>query len=92
MAFFCTANGSFPGRCSKSFNLILSGVTKANQLEVFSKKNFKKYSLETKKPTFKNHEITDALDDHDMHNALHHDVAIVASIPCQLVIFIERIW
>ena len=38
MAFFCTANGSSPGRCGKSFDLILSRVTKANQLEVLSKK------------------------------------------------------
>ena len=66
MAFFGTANGSFPGRCGMSFNLILSEVTKANQLEVLSKKNFKKCSLhvETKKTTFKNHKIIDALDEH----------------------------
>ena len=49
MAFFCTANGSSPGRCGESFDLILSGVTKANQLEVLSKKNFKICSLETEK-------------------------------------------
>ena len=42
MAFFGTANGSSPGRCGKSFDLILSGVTKANQLEVLSKKKFSK--------------------------------------------------
>ena len=42
MAFFCTANGSSPERCDKSFDLILSGVTKANQLEVLSKTNFQK--------------------------------------------------
>ena len=42
MAFFRTANGSSPGRCGKSFDLRLSGVTKGNQLEVLSKKNFQK--------------------------------------------------
>ena len=69
MAFFGTANGSSPGRCGKSFDLRLSGVTKGNQLEVLSKKKiFKKCSLETKKPTFKNHKIIDAFDEHD--NAL----------------------
>ena len=67
MAFFCTANGTSPGRCGKCFDLILSGVTKANQLEVLSKRNFKKCSLETKKTTFKNHKIIDALDEHDTH-------------------------
>ena len=38
MAFFCTANGSSPGRYGKFLDLILSEVTKANQLEVLSKK------------------------------------------------------
>ena len=42
MAFFCTANGCSPGRYGKSFDLILSEVTKANQLEVLSKKIFQK--------------------------------------------------
>ena len=51
MAFFCTANRSSPGRCGKSFDLILSGVTNANQPEVLGKK-IKKCSLETKKNTF----------------------------------------
>ena len=41
MAFFCTANGSSPRRCGKSFDLILSEVTKSNQLEVLSKKKIK---------------------------------------------------
>ena len=36
MAFFGTANESSPGLCGKSFDLILSVVTKANQLEVLS--------------------------------------------------------
>ena len=45
MAFFGTANGSFPGRCGKSFDLILSRVTKANQLEVLSKKKNRKERL-----------------------------------------------
>ena len=53
MAFFCTANGSSPGRCGKSFDLILSGVTKANQLEVLSENKFEKCSLETEKSIFK---------------------------------------
>ena len=34
MSFFCTANGPSPGRYGKSFDLILSGITKANQLEI----------------------------------------------------------
>ena len=42
MAFFCTANGSSPGRCGKTFDLILSELTKANQLEVLSKKKISK--------------------------------------------------
>ena len=42
MAVFGTANGSSPGRCYKSFDLILSRVTRANQLEVLSKKFFRK--------------------------------------------------
>ena len=42
MAFFCTANGSSPGCCGKSFDLRLSGVTKANQLEVLNKKKLSK--------------------------------------------------
>ena len=52
MAFFCTANGSFPERCGKSFNLILSGVTKANQLEVLSKANFRKKEFIGRKSQF----------------------------------------
>ena len=66
MALFCTANGSSPRRCGKSFDLILSRVTKTNQLEVLSKKN-QKCSPETKKTTFENHKIIDALDEHDTH-------------------------
>ena len=42
MAFFGTANGYSLGRCGKSFDLRLSGVTKGNQLEVLSEKNFRK--------------------------------------------------
>ena len=42
MAVFDTANGSSPGHCGKSYDLILSGVTKGNQLEVLSKKTFRK--------------------------------------------------
>ena len=41
MAFFGTANGFSPGRCGKSFDLIFSGVTNANQPEVLNKKNQK---------------------------------------------------
>ena len=41
MEVFETTHGSSPGRCGKRFNLILSEVTKANQLEVLSKKNSK---------------------------------------------------
>ena len=52
MTFFCTANGSSSGRCGKSFDLRLSGVTKGNQLEVISKK-IEKCSLETKKQLLK---------------------------------------
>ena len=48
----------------KSFDLIFSEVTKANQLEVLSKKIPKKCSLETKKQLLK---IIDALDEHDTH-------------------------
>ena len=42
MAVFDTANGSSPGRCGKSYDSILSVVTKGNQLEVLSKKIFQK--------------------------------------------------
>ena len=42
MAVFDTANGSSPGRCGKSYDSILSVVTKGNQLEVLSKKLFQK--------------------------------------------------
>ena len=42
MAVFDTANGSSPGRCDKSYDSILSVVTKGNQLEVLSKKKSKK--------------------------------------------------
>ena len=42
MAVFYTANGSSPGRCGKSYDSILSVVTKGNQLEVLSKKVFEK--------------------------------------------------
>ena len=52
MAFFCTANGSSPGRCGKSFDLILSGVTKANQLEVLSKRNSRKNEFIGRKSQF----------------------------------------
>ena len=52
MAFFCTANGSSPGRCGKSFDLILSEVTKANQLEVLSKKIFEKKEFIGRKSQF----------------------------------------
>ena len=51
---FCTANGSSPGRCGKSFDLILSEVTKANQLEVLSKRNFRKKCLLVVKSRFWN--------------------------------------
>ena len=49
MAVFDTANGSSPGHCGKSYDLILSGVTKGNQLEVLSKKFFKKECLVVEK-------------------------------------------
>ena len=52
MAFFCTANGFSPGRYSESFDLILSGVTKANQLEVLSKKYFRKNKFICRKNQF----------------------------------------
>ena len=42
MAVFDTANGPSPGRCDKSYDSILSVVTKGNQLEVLSKKVFRK--------------------------------------------------
>ena len=42
MAVFDTANGSSPGRCDESYDSILSVVTKGNQLEVLSKKVFRK--------------------------------------------------
>ena len=45
MAVFDTANGSSPGRCDKSYDSILTVVTKGNQLEVLSKNTFKKESL-----------------------------------------------
>ena len=60
MAFFCTANGSSPGRCGKSFDLILSGVTKGNQLEVLSKKIFEKKSLLVEKVSSKILKITNS--------------------------------
>ena len=49
MAVFGTANGSSPGRCGQSFDLILSGVTKGNQLEVLSKKKFQKMQSRNQK-------------------------------------------
>ena len=52
MTFFCTANGTSPGRCGKCFDLILSGVTKANQLEVLSKRNFRKKEFIGRKSRF----------------------------------------
>ena len=52
MAFFCTANGSSPGGCDKSYNLILSGVTKGNQLEALSKKIFEKKEFIGRKSQF----------------------------------------
>ena len=59
MAFFCTANGSSPGRCGKSFDLILSEVTKGNELEVLSKKRIsKKNSLLVEKVSSKILKIT----------------------------------
>ena len=42
MAVFDKANGSSPGCCGMSFDSILFGVTKGNQLEVLSKKKSKK--------------------------------------------------
>ena len=42
MAVFDTANGCSPGRCGKSYDSILSVVTKGNQLEVLSEKKFRK--------------------------------------------------
>ena len=42
MAVFDTANGSSPGHCGKSYDLILSRVIKGNQLEVLSKIIFRK--------------------------------------------------
>ena len=53
MAFFCTANGSSPGRCGKSFDLILSGVTKGNQLEVLRKNDFEQKEFIGKKVSSK---------------------------------------
>ena len=42
MAVFCTANGCSPGRCDQSYDFILPGVTKGNQLKVLNKKSKKK--------------------------------------------------
>ena len=58
MAVFDTANGSSPGRCDKSYDSILSVVTKGNQLEVLSKKNRKKKSLLVEKVSSKILKIT----------------------------------
>ena len=58
MAVFGTANGSSPGRCGYSFDSILCGVTKGNQLEVLSKKNFQKRSSLVEKISSKNLKIT----------------------------------
>ena len=58
MAFFSIANGCSPGHCDKSYNLIFSGFTKGNQLEVLSKKKFEKKSLLVKKVSFKILKIT----------------------------------
>ena len=52
MAFFCTANGCSPGRWDKNYDLILSGVTKGNQLEVLSKKSFRKNNFIGRKSQF----------------------------------------
>ena len=52
MAFFCTANGSSPGRCGESFDLILSRVPKGNQLEVLSKKYFEQKEFIGRKSQF----------------------------------------
>ena len=38
MTVFDTANEYSPGRCDKTYDLILSEGTKGNQLEVLSKK------------------------------------------------------
>ena len=45
MAVFGTANGSSPGRCDKSYDSILSVITKGNQLEVLSKKKISKKNV-----------------------------------------------
>ena len=79
MAVFDTANGSSPGRSGQSFDSIRFGVTKENQLEVLSKKNFEKCSLEIKNQLLK------------IEKTLHHGAAIVAVIPCQIAIIIKRI-
>ena len=42
MAFFGTANGSFPERFAKNFDFIISEVTKANQFQVLGKKKIRK--------------------------------------------------
>ena len=52
MAVFDTANGSSPGRCGKSYDSILSVVTKGNQLEVLSKKFFRKRRFIDRKNQF----------------------------------------
>ena len=52
MAVFDTANGSPPGRCAKSYDSILSVVTKGNQLEVLSKKVFRKRRFIDRKNQF----------------------------------------
>ena len=52
MAFFCTANGSSPGRCGLSFDSILCGVTKRNQVEVLSKKKNSKKKFIGRKNQF----------------------------------------
>ena len=58
MAFYCTANGSSPGHCGKSYDLILSGVTKRNQLEVLSKKKIEKKEFIGRNSRFKILKIT----------------------------------
>ena len=52
MAVFDTANGSSPGRCGESYDSILAEVTKGNQLEVLSKRNFRKRKFISRKNQF----------------------------------------
>ena len=66
MAVFGTKNGCSPERCDNSCHLIISGITNRNRLEILSKKDFSKNSLEDEKATFKNLKNKDALNGDSM--------------------------